>query len=64
VRSGSPGRWASESRDLDADFRAAFGAQWRKPTPRVTGIAIGNDTDQTGETVTAWFGDFTLGRGR
>jgi hypothetical protein len=28
--------------------------------PRVTGIAVGNDTDQTGETVTAWFGDFRL----
>jgi hypothetical protein len=27
----------------------------------VTGIAAGNDTDQTGEAVTAWFGDFTLG---
>jgi hypothetical protein len=28
--------------------------------PRVTGIAIGNDTDQTGESATAWFGDFRL----
>jgi hypothetical protein len=26
----------------------------------VTGIAAGNDTDQTAETVTAWFGDFRL----
>jgi hypothetical protein len=26
----------------------------------VTGIAAGNDTDQTGESVTAWFADFTL----
>jgi hypothetical protein len=64
LRSGAPGGWAAESRDLDADFRAAFGAQWPKPTPRVTGIAIGNDTDQTGETVTAWFGDFALGARR
>jgi hypothetical protein len=62
LRSGSAGEWASESRDLDADFRAAFGSQWTLPTPRITGIAIGNDTDQTGETVTAWFGDFTLAR--
>jgi hypothetical protein len=61
LRSGSPGSWAAETRDLDADFRAAFGSQWALPTPRVTGIAIGNDTDQTGESVTAWFGDFTLG---
>jgi len=60
LRSGAPGAWAEESRDLAADFRAAFGAQWSGPVPRVTGIAIGNDTDQTGETVTAWFGDFRL----
>lgn len=61
LRSGSPGAWAAESRDLEADFRAAFGAQWRGPVPRVTGVAIGNDTDQTGESATAWFGDLRLG---
>jgi hypothetical protein len=54
------GRWIAERRDLDADFRAAFGPR-RDAVPRVTGIAAGNDTDQTGERVTAWFGDFTLG---
>ncbi|HEX4943689.1 MAG TPA: DUF3047 domain-containing protein [Usitatibacteraceae bacterium] len=61
LRSGSPGAWVEEARDLEADFRAAFGSQWAGPAPRVTGIAIGNDTDQTGEAVTAWFGDFRLG---
>ncbi len=60
LRSSSAGAWASEARDLEADFRAAFGSLWSGPVPRVTGIAIGNDTDQTGETVTAWFGDFRL----
>jgi hypothetical protein len=60
LRSGAPGAWAEESRDLAEDFRAAFGAQWTGPVPRLTGIAAGNDTDQTGETVTAWFGDFRL----
>ena len=60
LRSGAPGAWAGETRDLEADFRAAFGSQWNGPVPRVTGIAIGNDTDQTGETATAWFGDFRL----
>jgi hypothetical protein len=60
LRSGSPGAWAVESRDLEADFRAAFGGEWQGPVPRVTGIAAGNDTDQTRETVTAWFGDFRL----
>lgn len=58
LRSGGAGRWAPERRDLEADFRAAFGPR-RGGMPRVTGIAAGNDTDQTGETVTAWFGDFT-----
>lgn len=62
LRSGAPGAWAEESRDLEADFREAFGAEWKGPVPRVTGIAIGNDTDQTGERVTAWFGDFRLER--
>jgi hypothetical protein len=60
LRSGSAGEWAAEARDLEADFRAAFGSQWTGPVPRVTGIAAGNDTDQTGETATAWFGDFRL----
>ena len=60
LRSGGAGPWASESRDLAADFREAFGAGWHGPVPRVTGIAVGNDTDQTGERVTAWFGDFRL----
>jgi hypothetical protein len=26
----------------------------------VTGVAAGSDTDQTGDTVTAWFGDLRL----
>ena len=60
LRSGAPGAWQAERRDLEADFRAAFGAQWPGPVPRVTGIAVGNDTDQTRESVTAWFGDFRL----
>ena len=60
LRSGAAGAWAAESRDLEADFREAFGAGWTGPVPRVTGIAAGNDTDQTGERVTAWFGDFRL----
>jgi hypothetical protein len=62
--SGSAGRWMPESRDLDQDFRAAFGEFLHKPTPRVTGIAVGNDTDQTRESVTAWFGDLKVEAGR
>ena len=60
LRSGAAeaGEWRSERRDLEADYRAAFGAGG--DLPRVNGIAAGNDTDQTGERVTAWFGDFRL----
>ena len=48
------GTWVEERRDVAADFRAAFGRE----APPVTGIAAGNDTDQTREMATAWFGDF------
>ena len=58
LRSGNAqaGHWMAERRDLEVDYREAFAAA----PPRVSGIAAGNDTDQTGETVTAWFGDFRL----
>jgi len=50
------GQWVTETRDIATDFRAAFGHD----PPAITGIAIGNDTDQTGETALAWFGDFSV----
>jgi DUF3047 family protein len=53
------GRWTEESRDLVADFRAAFPGRAAR-VPRITGIAAGNDTDQTGESAIAWFGDFRI----
>jgi hypothetical protein len=53
------GAWVDERRDLAADFRAAFGEAFVAGS-RVTGVAAGNDTDQTGESATAWFGDFRL----
>jgi len=52
------GRWVPERRDLVADYRLAFGDEG--PLPALSGIAAGNDTDQTGERATAWFGDFRL----
>jgi hypothetical protein len=55
------GQWVEERRDVAADYRVAFGADAR--VPPVSGIAAGNDTDQTGESATAWFGDFHLGAG-
>lgn len=56
------GQWIEERRDLRRDFAAAFGK--RAAVAAVTGIAAGNDTDQTGEAVTAWFGDFRLEESR
>ena len=54
------GEWVEESRDVEADFRAAFGASWKGPTPAITGVAVSADTDQTQESVNAWFGDLRL----
>lgn len=54
------GTWVEESRDVEADFRAAFGYDAAKPMPRITGVAVGNDTDQTREAATAWFGDLRV----
>ena len=47
------GHWRMEQRDVAADFRAAFGEE----APPIVGIALAADTDNTGENVTAWFGD-------
>jgi hypothetical protein len=55
------GQWVDERRDVEADYRAAFGTDGKAPP--VSGVAAGNDTDQTGETVTAWFGDFRIAAG-
>jgi hypothetical protein len=62
VRSGGEraGQWVEESRDLEADFRAAFGPPAARELPRISGVAVAADTDQTGESVTAWFGDLRL----
>jgi hypothetical protein len=55
VDSGSAhaGTWREHVRDIAADFRSAFG----DPVPPVSGIALGADTDNTGEQVEAHFGD-------
>jgi hypothetical protein len=54
------GQWVPESRDVAADFRAAFGATWQGAPPRIIGVALASDTDNTGESVTAWYGDLKL----
>lgn len=50
---GHAGQWRDEQRNLANDFRAAFGEE----PPPVSGIALAADTDNTGESVTAFFGD-------
>lgn len=47
------GQWITETRDLAADFRAAFG----EDAPDVVAVALATDTDNTGENATAWYGD-------
>jgi len=48
--------WVVFSRDVVGDYEDAFGG----PAPRITGIAIAIDTDDTGETAGAYFGDVAL----
>lgn len=50
---GAIGQWRAEARDVAADFKEAFGFD----APAITGISVGNDTDNTDDRVTAWFGD-------
>jgi Protein of unknown function (DUF3047) len=50
------GQWMAEKRNLVADYRAAFG----KNPPPIMGIAIMTDTDNTGESTTAYYGDIRL----
>ena len=60
LQSGSAhlNEWMLESRDVAADFREAFGFD----APAVTGVAVGNDTDNTNDRVTTWFGDVAVGK--
>ncbi|MCK7550727.1 DUF3047 domain-containing protein [Marinobacter goseongensis] len=52
------GEWVTVKRDLVADYRAAFG----EDPPPIRGVAIMSDSDNTGESATAWYGDLELGR--
>jgi hypothetical protein len=52
------GEWHAFSRDIVADYERAFG---EKPG-RLIGVGVLTDTDNTGETVEAWYGDIDLQR--
>lgn len=47
------GHWVSLQRDISADYKRAFGTA----PPRITGIAVAVDTDNTGESTISYFGD-------
>lgn len=55
---GQAGEWVTVERDLVADYRAAFGEE----PPPIRGVAIMSDSDNTGESATAWYGDLELDR--
>jgi hypothetical protein len=49
-------QWRSVRRDLRADWEAAFGGAM----PPITAVAVGADTDNTADSVQAWFTDLVL----
>jgi len=53
------GQWVSEQRNIQADYRLAFGAE---DVPRISGVAIMTDTDNTGEQAVAWYGDIIFSK--
>lgn len=55
VQSGSEqvGQWVEEHRDVLADYRSVY----NKEPGKVDAVAIMTDTDNTGTTVSAWYGD-------
>lgn len=50
------GEWVEVERNVYEDYKRAF----REEPPPVSGIAVMTDTDQTGESATAWYGDIEL----
>ncbi|WP_413468789.1 DUF3047 domain-containing protein [Marinobacter sp.] len=50
------GEWVTVERNIVADYREAFGAE----PPPIVGIGIMSDSDNTGESATAWYGDIEL----
>jgi len=48
--------WVREQRDIQADYREAFG----EDPPPINGIAIMTDADNTGGAATAYYGDIVV----
>jgi hypothetical protein len=49
-------QWVTQRRNVYADYRAAFAGE----PPMISGIAIMTDTDNTGESAIAWYGDIVF----
>jgi hypothetical protein len=49
-------QWLSVERNVMADFKAAFG----EDAPGVLAVAIATDTDNTGESAVAFYGDISF----
>jgi len=53
---GMADKWVSEERSLFDDYRLLFGVD----PPEAEAVAIMTDTDNTGETADAWYGEISL----
>jgi len=51
-------QWVSEERNIYGDYKKAFGQE----PPMISGVAIMTDTDNTGESATAYYGDFLFSK--
>lgn len=51
-------QWRSAHRNVVEDFKRAFGTD----PPRISGVAVMTDSDNTGESATAWYGDISFSR--
>jgi len=49
-------QWVTEKRNVYADYKKAFGEE---PTA-ISGVAVMTDTDNTGESAIAWYGDIVF----
>ena len=49
-------QWVNEERNIYEDYKKAFGEE----PPMISGFAIMTDTDNTGESATAYYGDIVF----
>jgi len=49
-------QWVNEERNVYEDYKKAFGEE----PPMISGVAIMTDTDNTGESATAYYGDISF----